>query len=163
MRSLRLRGAAVLRFQVVRRKSLLQQREGLFRRVGELEEIQIPGRDSALLDKYIEVDYRFPIRRTIDDDRDLLGQLFGLRQSEDFEGLIDRAKTAGKDHQRLRKIREPVLAHEEIVELEVQRRRDIGIRHLLEWQLDVESDSVAAGFVRSAVCGLPNSRPAPRG
>ena len=41
-------------------------------------------------------------------------------QREDFEQLVHGAEAAGEDHQRLRQIREPELAHEEVVELEVQ-------------------------------------------
>src|SRR2546430_221185 len=39
---------AALRFQMVRRKSLLQQRKRLLRRIGEMEEVQVFGRDSSL-------------------------------------------------------------------------------------------------------------------
>ena len=75
-------------------------------------------------------------------------------EGEDFEHLVERAEAAGKDHQRLGQIGEPILAHEEVVELEVERGRDVGVRRLLEGQLDVESDGLAAGLVGAAVGGL---------
>src|ERR1700761_5789729 len=124
-----------------------------------LKELEVSGRDRSLLHQYIQVDYRFPVGRTVENDRDLLGQLFGLGEGKDFEGFVERAKAAGKDHQRLGKVGEPVLAHEEVVELEVERRRDVGVGQLLKWQLDVKPNGLAAGFVCAAVRGLHNSRP----
>ena len=56
---------------------------------------------------------------TIDD---LLGQLLGLRQRQHFHQLVHGAEAARKNHQRLRQVGEPELAHEEVVELEAQLR-----------------------------------------
>src|ERR1700761_4457578 len=127
-----------------------------------LKELEVSGRDRSLLHQYIQVDYRFPVGRTVENDRDLLGQLFGLGEGKDFEGFVERAEAARKDHQRFGKVGEPVLAHEEVVELEVERRRDVGVGQLLKWQLDVEPNSLAAGLVRAAVGRFHNSR-APTG
>ena len=71
-------------------------------------------------------------------------------------------KPPGKDHERLREIREPELAHEEVVELEVQAVGDVRVRALLEGQPDVQADRLAAGFARAAVGRLHDSRAAAR-
>ena len=70
-----------------------------------------------------------------------------MRKREDFKQLVHGAEAAGKDDQGLRKIGEPKLAHEEVVELEVQRRGDVGIRILLEGQMNIQADGLAAGLV----------------
>ena len=62
-----------------------------------------------------------PVLRTVDDDGDLLGEFFGLGEREHLEHLVERAEAAGKDDQRLGQIGEPELAHEEVVEVEVER------------------------------------------
>jgi hypothetical protein len=43
------------------------------------------------------------------------------------------------------------------MELEVERRRDIGIRILLEGQVDIEADALAASFVRAEIGGFHNA------
>jgi hypothetical protein len=78
----------------------------------------------------------------------------GLRQGEQFEHLVDGAEAPGKNDQRSRQIGEPVLAHEEVVELEVQRRRDVAVRRLFEGQLNVEADGFSAGLEGAAVGGF---------
>jgi hypothetical protein len=70
--------------------------------------------------KTCQVDDALPVARSVDEHGDLLGQLLGLRQGQQLEHLVQRAEAAGKDHQRLGQIGEPELAHEEVVELEVQ-------------------------------------------
>ena len=48
-------------------------------------------------------------------------------------------------------MREPELAHEEVMELEVQALGDVAVRPLLERQTDVQPDALAAGLVGTAV------------
>src|ERR1700744_1143061 len=74
-----------------------------------------------------------------------------LRQCEQLKHLIQRAKATRKDDQRFCQVSKPVLAHEEIVELEIERRRDVLVRSLLKRQLDIQPDRFATGFFRSAV------------
>ena len=76
----------------------------------------------------------------------------GLRERQDLHQLVQRAEAAGKHDERARQVREPELAHEEVVELERELARDIGIRLLLVRQHDVESDRPAAG-IRGAAIG----------
>jgi len=86
----------VLRLQMVRRKSLLQQRKRLLRRIGKVEKTHILRRNSSFFDKCVEVDYRLPVRGTINDDGDLLGQLLGLREGKNLKRFIDGSKPPGK-------------------------------------------------------------------
>jgi hypothetical protein len=107
--------------KIVLRQPLAQHLEGLLGRVGKLEELDVLGRDGAGIHQHVEVEDLLPILRAVDDDGDLLGQLLGLGQGEDLEHLVEGAEAAGKDHQRLGQVGKPQLAHEEVVELEVER------------------------------------------
>ena len=74
-----------------------------------------------------------------------------LRERQDLEQLVERAEAARKSDQRVRQVREPQLAHEEVVELEAQLGRDIGVGTLLLRQADVEPDAAPAGERGAAV------------
>ena len=87
-------------------------------------------------------------------------ELAGLRQSQDLEQFVEGAEAAGKHDQRARQVREPELAHEEVVELEAQLGRDVGIGALLVRQADVQADAAAAGERGAAVGGLHDPRAA---
>jgi len=50
-----------------------------------------------------------------------------------------------------------------VVELKVERRRDVPVGRLLEGQTNVHPDGLAAGLVRSAIGRLHDARPAARG
>src|ERR1035438_9305915 len=95
-----------------------------------------------------------PVFAAVDDDEDFLGKFVGLREGENFEEFVDGAEAAGKNHQRFGEIGEPELAHEEIVELEVERGRDVLVGILLEGQIDVEADGFASGLVGTEVGGF---------
>ena len=126
-----------MRFQVA---------EGFLWRVCPLIQVEVFGRDCAGVNERLEVDDAVPVFAPVDDDRHLLRKLFHLRQCQNLKSFVQRAESAGKDHQRLREIREPVLAHEEVVKLEVQGGRDPAVGELFERQLDVKPDGFAAGF-----------------
>ena len=128
--------------------------ECIGRRIGVAEQIQVLLGDRAPLRHRLEVEHLVPVLAAVEDDADLLRQLVGLREREDLEQLVAGAEAAGKDHQRLRQVREPELAHEEVVELEVQPVGDVRVGALLERQPDVEPDGLAAGLVRAAVGGF---------
>ena len=66
-----------------------------------------------------------PVLAAVDDDQNFLGQLVGLGEGEDFEEFVHGAETAGEDDESLGEIGEPEFAHEEVVELEIQRRGDV--------------------------------------
>ena len=76
--------------------------------------------------------------------RIFLRQLLGLRQRQDLQHFVQRSEAARKHHQRLGEIREPELAHEEVVKLEAQLRADVRIGQLLERQPDIQPDGFAA-------------------
>src|SRR5437868_12861236 len=98
-----------------------------------------------------------PVFAAIDDYQDFLGQLLGLGQREDFEEFVHGAEAAGEDNKSLGEIAEPELTHEEVVKLKIERRRDVGITHLLEGQIDVQTNGFATGFVRAQVGGFHNA------
>jgi hypothetical protein len=50
-----------------------------------------------------------------------LASFVGLVEGEELEHFVERAEAAGEDDQRFGEVGEPVLAHEEVVELEVER------------------------------------------
>ncbi len=70
------------------------------------------------------------------------------------EKFVDGAEASGKNHESFGEIGEPEFAHEEIVELEVERGGDVRIGILLEGQIDVEADGFASGFVSAEVGGF---------
>ena len=71
-----------------------------------------------------------------------------------------RAVAAGKGDQRPRPLQEMQLAQGEIVELEAQFRRDIGIGILLVRQADVEADALRADVEGAAIGRLHDARSA---
>ena len=56
-----------------------------------------------------------------------------------LEQLVERPEAPRKDHQPLGEVREPVLAHEEVVELERQLGADVLVHALLERQGDAQT------------------------
>ena len=109
-----------------------------------------------------EVEDLVPVLAAVEDHEQLLRELLRLRQRQDLEHLVERAEAAGKNHQRLGQVGEPELAHEEVVELEVQALGDVAVGPLLERQADVEADALAAGLVGAAIGGLHDAGPAAR-
>ena len=129
----------------------LQQRERLLWRVRSLDQIDVPRADRSPVGHRLETEDRIPVLGPVEDDLDLLRQLLGLHQRQDLEHLVERAEAARKDHERLGEIRKPELAHEEVVELEVQSLGDVAIRALLERKPDVQADRLAAGIGSAAI------------
>src|SRR3954471_199902 len=119
--------------------------------VGELEQFRILRSHSPSVDERLEVDYPVPVFAPVYHDQNFLRQLVGLRQRQDLEKLIHGAEAAREDHESLRKIGEPELAHEEVVKLKVQRRSDVLVRILLERKLNIQSDRLSSGFMRAEI------------
>src|SRR5215467_5739928 len=103
------------------------------------------------------MDEAVPVFAPVDNNQNLLRQLLCLGQREDFEKLVERAKAARKNHQRLRKICKPELPHEEVMELQIQRRGDVRVGILLERQTDVQTYCLRARLARSAISGFHDS------
>ena len=120
-----------------------------------MEEVDVAGGDSAPLDRGDpEVDEALPVVGAIEKNGDVAGELVGLGEGEDLERLVEGAEAAGEDDEGFGEVGEPELAHEEVVELEVERGRDVTVGMLLEGKLDIEADGLGAGLVGSAVGGL---------
>jgi len=136
---------------VVLRQAVPQEFEGIFRTIDDFEQLQIFGRHRARIDEGLEVDDLVPVFASVDDHENLLREFVGLGERQDFEELVHGAEAAGEDDESFGQIGEPELTHKKIVELEVQRRRDVLVRVLLEGKLDVESDALASSFVRAKV------------
>ena len=68
-------------------------------------------------------------------------------------------KPPGKADQGLGPHDQVHLADRKVVELEVQIRRDVGVRQLLVGQDDVQADAERAGIMGAAVGGLHDARP----
>src|SRR5271169_4381655 len=108
-----------------------------------MKKLQIGGRNGAILHEGIEVDDFFPETGTVENDRDFFGELPGLHESQNLEEFVQGSKSSGEDDEGLRQISEPELAHEEVVELEIEFIGDIRVGELFERKTDVEPDSLA--------------------
>ena len=150
-------GSSQLGCQIVLGQAVAKEVKGLFRSVGELKQLEVLGRNGSRIHQGVEIENLLPVVGTVNQDGDLLGQFVGLGQGEDLEHFIERAEAAGEHHQRLRQIGKPQFAHEEVVELEVERGRDVGIGRLLEGQPDVQPDGLSAGLASAAVGGFHNA------
>src|SRR5580692_7880137 len=122
--------------------------------VDDLEKFEIRRRYGTSVDEGLEVDDLVPVLAAVDDDQNLFCQLVGLSEGQDFEQFVHRAEAAGKDHQAFGEIGKPELAHEKVMELEVERWRDVLVRMLLEGELNIEADALASGFVSAQVSGF---------
>src|SRR5579884_2388345 len=129
------------------RQTLLQNTERLRRRVRILEQIQVLGRNHSVFHQGVEVEDLAPVIAAVEHDQNFAFELLRLRERQDLAQLIQRSESARKYHQRLGQVGEPELAHEEVVKLERQLRRDERIRPLLERKSDIQADGLAAGVL----------------
>src|ERR1700691_5394780 len=135
-------------------EGVAQELEGVFGGVDEFEEVEIFGGDGAGVDEGLEVHDAVPVFTAVNYDKDFFCEFVGLGEGENFEEFVDSAEAAGKNHQGFSEIGEPKLAHEEIMEFEIERWSDVGVRILLEGQIDVKADTFASGFVSAEVGGF---------
>ena len=108
-----------------------------------MDEVEVVRRDHAFLDQRLEIDHAVPELLAEQQDRQR-PHLAGLDQRQQLEHLVERAEAAGEHRDRARAQQEVHLAQREIVELEAQVRRDVGVRQLLVRQHDVEADRFLA-------------------
>ena len=127
--------------------------------VGVLEQLQIIRRDGAFFHQHIHVDQAAPVVGAEQDDGDRLG-LLGLHQGHHFKQLIERSEPAGESHQCLGPHHEMHFAGREVVELEAQRRRHIGVGALFMGQGDVQPGGEGAHLVRPPVGRFHDARAA---
>src|SRR3989338_4809401 len=133
----------------------------LFCRLDDLEQLQICFGNHARLGQHVPVDHLVPPLPSEQHERDFLHPA-RLHQGQAFEHLIHRAKAARKDADRPRPHQEVHLADREVVKVEGQIRRDIGVRRLFMRQHDVQPDGLAACIRRPAVARLHHPRSATR-
>src|SRR3989442_3903772 len=131
--------------------------EAFFRRVYDFEKIEILLRNRTRIRHGLEIDDAVPVLAAIDDHKNLFGQFLGLWQGKDFEEFVHRSKATRENYQRLGKVREPELAHKEVVKLEIERRSDIRVRRLLKRKIDIKPDGLAASLMRTQVRSLHDS------
>src|SRR5664279_44069 len=129
--------------------------------LGPGNEIQVLGRDPALVDEQLPVDELLPVRAAHEDYRDAL-HLPGLDERERLEQLVERAVPAREGDERTGTHEEVHLADAEVVEPEAKRRRDVCVRPLLVRELDVEAHGLGPDVPRAAVRGLHRARAAAR-
>ena len=125
------------------------------------EQLEVVGRDHAFLDQRLEIDHPLPEFAAEEQDRHRL-DLAGLDQGQQLERLVERAEAAREDRHRARAQQEVHLPQREIVELEAERGRDIGVGQLLVRQHDVEADRFRALVAGAAIGRLHDRRAAAR-
>ena len=136
--------------------------KGFGRRVGVGQQVEILLGDRAPFGHRRKIQDLIPVFAAVQDDREFLRQLVGLRERQNFEELVARPEPARKNHHRRRQVREPELPHEEVMEFEVQTVGDVFVRALFVRQPDIQADRLAAGLVRAAIGGFHDARPAAR-
>src|SRR5690606_4717948 len=78
-------------------------------------------------------------------------QLAGLGQGEDLEQFIEGAEAPGKNDYGPGHMREPELAHEEIVEFEIELGGYVRIGGLFMRQPDIQADGASSRVGRAAI------------
>ena len=140
--------------EVVFRQAVAQELKGVLGVVDDLELVEVFRGNSAGVDEGLEVEDAVPVFAAVDDDQNFLGQLVGLREREDLEEFVHGAEAAGENDERLGKIGEPELPHEEVVKLKIQGGSDVPVGALFEGELNVQANRFSAGFVGAKVGGF---------
>src|SRR5277367_6271343 len=102
-------------------KSVPQELEPFLRRVHELEQLQVLGGNRPRIHHRLEVQHLAPVFLPIDRNQNL------LRQPQNLKKFIQCPKSTRENHQSLREIRKPELAHKEIMEFEIKRWSDVRV------------------------------------
>src|SRR5262249_9505574 len=104
-----------------------QDADGFLRVVDKSKQFEVFRVDHPIFDQRIEVDDLLPIVRSVKKDQYRPVEVSSLRKREHLENSIQRTDTAGECDHRAGEMREPQLAHEEIMEFETEFRRDVRI------------------------------------
>src|SRR5665647_935519 len=99
-----------------------------------------------------------PVVPAEENDRELI-DLASLNERECLERFVERAEAAGEDNEGARVLDEHRFPNEEVSE--VHERVDVGVRALLEGQLDVAADRTTPTFLRALVRRLHDARSRP--
>src|SRR5438132_13986534 len=135
---------------MVLREVCLEELTCRLRRVGANEQVDVLLGDGSPLDERLHGENRIPVLAAVQQNLNLLGELLGLHQRQDLEHLVERSKPSRENYQGLREVREPELAHEEVVELEMKAVGDVRVGSLLVRKADVQTNRLAARFRGSA-------------
>src|SRR5277367_471609 len=119
-------------------KSVPQELEPFLRRVHELEQLQVLGGNRPRIHHRLEVQHLAPVFLPIDRNQNLLRELLRLRQRQNLKKFIQCPKSTRENHQSLREIRKPELAHKEIMEFEIKRWSDVRVWVLFEGQMNIQ-------------------------
>src|SRR5437868_6349319 len=107
-----------------------------------MEQMSVLGADRAVAYERLEVQHLVPEFRAEQDDRHSFAHLARLHPRQDLEELVECAEAAREQHHRLCEVDEPELAHEEVMEVDVELAADEGIVELLirngNGQADIE-------------------------
>src|ERR1022692_1629235 len=153
MRRARVRDRRRLFFELCRDSRLQEPQRGC-RIVGELKKRKILSRDHAVPHKGLEINDLVPVTRSVQHNRNVTLDLSRLHQRQDLHQFVERAESTRKHNKPAGEICKPELAHEEVMELERELARDVGVWPLLVRQSDVEPDGLAAGLRSATVGGL---------
>lgn len=130
--------------------------------IGVFNQRQIFRRNHAMVRQRLQIDDIRPIGFVEKNDGNAR-HLSGLHNGQQFEQLIQRAEAAGKYDKRPCAHGQMHLAHVEIMKLECQLRRCVGIGNLFMRERDVEADAGSPRFKSAPVGRLHDARPAARG
>ena len=131
--------------------------KGLVHAVGKLQQIVFSPVDSAPIEHLSPIDYAIPVTAAVNEDEIPALQLARLHQRKHFPELVHGSEAARKDDERFGELREPQLAHEEIVKLKVEPGTDVRIRPLLMRQFDAQTHGLTSGLSGAAVGRFHNA------
>src|SRR5262249_893178 len=106
-------------------ESAANARESFVHCVGKLQQIQLLAGYRSPIHHLAEVDHASPVAPAVDQDQVAPVKLAGLHQREHLPQFVHGAEAARENDQRLGQLREPQLAHEEVVELKIELRTDV--------------------------------------
>src|SRR5271170_4667217 len=143
------------------RQALLQSLKRGSRIVCKPEKIEVFAADRSMAHQRFEVDDLLPVTGAVQHHRNRTIQLLGLLQSQNLEHLVQGAEAPGEYHEGSRQVCEPEFAHEEVMKLQRQFGRNVGVGPLLMRQSDVEADGPSASLGSAAIGRLHDPAAAP--
>ena len=105
-----------------------------------MEEVEVARADRAVFHERLEIDHVVPVFGAEEHDRHALARLVRLDERQDFEQLVERAKTARKQDDRLGEVDEPELPHEKVMKIEVEFPADVRVVEFFVGDRDGQPD-----------------------
>src|SRR6516162_2584854 len=115
-----------------------------------MEQLEVAWADRAIFHQRVELDHLAPVFGAEKHDRHVLACLARLNQRQDLKQLVECAIAAREQHDRLREIDKPELAHEEVMKIKMQVPANIGIVEFL-WYRDSQPDIEPLRFGSAAI------------